>query len=217
MNSSILPLLIAALPFFAAGADMVHGDAVGNDPAKEQLCVERTRANSSFKNYKIVPFEIDKNYLDRSRNPRFGGSPDVTFIAIQNITGDSQLVQCAVSNGTGKYGPLTFTPEDTNWRLLGKPKPVAPNVALHRCFDAVVAKLNRPNYDHSSGSVAEVGPPSRRIRYPAGSIIAGLKADQYDVVVTGAAMYKSAGPDMDTVTFTCLFSPTLEVKAIQTK
>jgi hypothetical protein len=47
--------------------------------------------------------------------------------------------------------------------------------------------------------------------------IAGNTAESYDIMVHGNAFYKLPGPDLDEVNFTCLFSPMLELKAIQLK
>lgn len=51
----------------------------------------------------------------------------------------------------------------------------------------------------------------------AGNLIAGEKAERYDVAVEGTSFYKSSGPDLAAVKFTCLLSRALEVKAVQLK
>jgi hypothetical protein len=221
--------LIALLAAFAARAEMIHGDAVRNDPVNERLCIERTQGSSDYKGATLVPFEIDKDYVDRSRSPRFGGNPGVTFIAIENASGVDLLIQCDVLGGVGKYGPVWVRDENSTpslWRLPNKPEQFSPSIhtlagrsiATVRCIDAAVAKVNRPNYDHSINSeIAEVGPATTTSSNPAGSLIAGAKPERYDVIIRVTAMYKSAGPDMDTVQFVCLFSPLLKVKAIQIK
>lgn len=221
--------LVAFLAAFAARAEMIHGADVGNDPAKERLCIERTLASGDFKKAVLVPFEIDKDYVARSRSPRFGGNPEVTFIAIENEAGVDLLIQCDVLGGTGKYGAVFVRKEENApglWRLPNKPKQFSPSIqtfagraiATTRCFDAAVAKINRPNYDHSvSRGLEEVGPAINTMRYPAGSLIGDAKAERYDVAVAGTALYKSDGPDMDSVEFVCLLSPMLEIKAIQIK
>ena len=55
------------------------------------------------------------------------------------------------------------------------------------------------------------------IEKPAGKSIAGQKADRYDIVIMGKSFYKSAGPDLAAVKFTCLLSRALDVKAVQLK
>ncbi len=206
---------------------MIHSDAIGNDPAKEQVCRERTQASGDSKGAKLVPFEIDKDYVEKVRNPRLGGNPGVTFIAIEEASGVHLLIQCDVL-GSGKYGPVWVRNEDSTpalWRLPNKPKQFSPGIhtlagraiAMMRCIDAAVAKIDHPNYDHTSGGgIEEVG-ATKTSRYSTGLLIAGVKAEQYDVIVSGTAMYKSAGPDMEAVPMVCLFSPMLEVKAIQIK
>jgi hypothetical protein len=45
--------------------------------------------------------------------------------------------------------------------------------------------------------------------------IGGITVERFDVVTTGTAIYKTGGIDMDAIDFTCLFSPMLEVKAVE--
>jgi len=80
---------------------------------------------------------------------------------------------------------------------------------LRVCLKAVSPKHNRPDFDHSMHfPLAEVKP---------GALIAGKKAERYDIVLDGRLFYKSAGPDLAKIEFTCLLSPMLEFKAIQFK
>jgi hypothetical protein len=223
-------LAMATVVVFAPGllrGEMVPGDSIGNDPTKQKLCEERSKAR--FPGYTVVPFEIDKNYVARSRGvvPGFQGHSDTTFVAIENsILGTTMLMECSVSIGTGQYGPQAFYQEGgTPWHPI-KPPQFDPSIssqrgneiAADRCREAARIRINRPNFNHSSvlGSAVEVR-AMRGVRYPVGGLIAGAKAERYDVVVTGTALYGSAGPDMLAIKFTCLFSPMLEVKAIQLK
>jgi hypothetical protein len=66
-------------------------------------------------------------------------------------------------------------------------------------------------------SVQELGGRTTGVRFSAGSVIAGKKAERYDIVVQGKSFYGPANPDLTAVNFTCLLSPTLDVKAIQFK
>jgi hypothetical protein len=195
-----------------ASAQMIRNDAIGNDPAKERLCVLRANAVG-----KTVPFEIDSGYVARSRS----FNPDVTFIAIDGMS--PQLVECYLRKGTGRYEPATFTGEVEYWHLI-KPQQFKPGIntdkgismASNVCLKAVPAKINRPKFDHSVYSwVGEVNIGSP-LDHP-GALIAGKIASRYDIVVDGTAFYKSVGPDLAAVKFTCLLSPMLELKAIQFK
>ncbi|MFY3704159.1 hypothetical protein ACOTD8_11425 [Achromobacter dolens] len=200
------------LLFFSclAQAEMIRNDAIGNDPQKEKLCASRAQG-------KTVPFEIDSRYIKSARSY----NPDATFIAIDGIS--PQLVECHLRQGTGKYEPASFSPEGPHWRLL-RPKQFEPGIdtakgkamAAKVCIDAAPAKINRPNLDHSVYSnVIEIG--INGPRYRAGASIAGKKAERYDIAVEGTSFYKSAGPDLAAVTFTCLLSPTLAIKGIEFK
>ena len=203
-----------ALPalFFSAlaAAVMVSSESIGNDPEKEKLCASRAKA-------KPVPFEIDSQYVASSRSIH----PDATFIATDGIS--PQLVQCYLREGTGKYEPASFSPEQAFWHLP-RPKQFEPGIntpkgmsmAADACLQEVPARINRPNIDHSVYSgvieIASSGP-----RYRAGALIAGKKAERYDIAVLGTSFFKASGPDLDSISFTCLLSPLLEVKAIQFK
>ncbi len=206
-----LPLGFGLLFFSClAQAEMIRNDAIGNDPQKEKLCASRA-------NGKTVPFEIDSRYLKSARS----FNPDATFIAIDGIS--PQLVECHLRKGTGKYEPASYSPEGNNWRLI-RPKQFKPGIntpkgqsmAAKVCVDAAPAKINRPNFDHSVYSaVVEIGIDGPR--YRAGASIAGTKAERYDIAVEGKAFYKSSGPDLAAVKFTCLLSPMLAIKGIQFK
>ena len=205
-------LFVSGLVLFSciAEAEMIRNDAIGNDPAKERLCASRS-------NGKTVPFEIDSKYVERARS----FNPDATFIAVDGIS--PQLVECYLRQGTGKFEPASFSPEQGYWHLI-RPQQFNPGIsttkgremAANVCLEAAPAKINRPNFDHSVYlAVVEVdksGP-----RYHSGASIAGKKAERYDIAVEGTSFYKSSGPDLIAVKFTCLLSPMLDIKSIQFK
>lgn len=195
----------------AVHAEMISSDAIGNDPVKVKLCAARAKA-------KPVPFEIDSRYVDISRSQH----PDSTFIAIDGSS--PQLIECFLREGTGRFEPNSMTPEQKFWHLAGlQQEGIATStsdgmaIATRRCLDAVPEKINRPGFDHgvitSSVIAVKQGAPS----YSVGTNIGGIKAQRHDAVVTGHAFYKSSGPDLETVNFTCLLSPSADLKAIQFK
>jgi hypothetical protein len=206
-------LIIAAVVLLSpsiAKAQMVRNEAIGNDPTKELLCASRAGG-------KTVPFEIDSSYVARARSSH----PDITFIAIDGIS--PQLIECYLREGTGRYEPATSSPEQSYWHLI-KPKQFEPGIntprgiskAANVCLEAAQAKINRPNFDHSVYSAVvevNVGSPT----YHPNAQIAGKSAERYDIAVEGSSFYKSPGPDLAAIKFTCLLSPTLELKAIQLK
>ena len=207
-----LLLIVSSLLLFTgiARAEMVRNDTIGNDPDKEKLCASRAKG-------KPVPFEIDSRYVESARS----FNPDATFIAIDGMS--PQLVECYLRQGTGKFEPASFSPEQGYWHLI-KPKHFEPGIntsegssmAAKVCLEAAPAKINRPNLDHSiySGVIEiNIGSPL----YHPGASIVGKKAERYDIAVKGTSFYKSSGPDLAAVNFTCLLSPMLDVKAIQFK
>lgn len=199
------------LAFFAlticglAKAEMLPSSAIGNDPQKEQLCASRAKVQP-------VPFEIDPGYVKRER----AMYPDATFIADDNVA--QQLIVCILRPGTGRFEPDISMPEGNIWRLP-KPQQFQPSVnsqagiakAAKACLAVASTKITRSSLDHSvSTGVQEV--QKRSPMYPLGKTIGGAKIERYDVAVTGKSFYKSGGPDLDTVNFTCLFSPMLVLK-----
>lgn len=193
-----------------ARAQMVPNGSIGNDPDKEKLCASREKGETA-------PFEIDSGYLATSRSFH----PDATFIAIDGLT--PELVECYLREDTGRYEPASFTSELSYWHLVG-PKRFEPGIdtesgismAAKACFDAAPARINRPNFDHSvytSLHEINIGSPF----YHPGASIAGTRAERYDIEVQATSFYKASGPDLTGVKFSCLLSPTLEVKAIQLK
>ena len=112
-----------------------------------------------------------------------------------------------------------MTPEQSYgiWHTI---KPQGPGIATQKdrstaiktCLDAALSKSKRSGLDHSvSNAIFEVD------LNRAGTSIAGQKAQRYDIAVDGTSFYKSSGPDLAAVKFTCFLSRALEVKAIQLK
>lgn len=209
----LIVISILLLTSGLASADMVSNDSIGNDPVKEKLCASRAKVK------KTVPFEIDSDYVARTRSYY----PDATFIAVDE--GNPQLIECELRSGTGRFEPASYSSEQSYWHTI-KPKmfepgintPAGRSMAVNVCFEAVLSKSNRSEYDHSVYSVVqELGVKSAGVLFSAGTIIAGKKAERYDIVVQGTSFYKPANPDLTPVNFTCLLSPMLEVKAIQFK
>jgi hypothetical protein len=206
-------LLIASCLLFStslARAQMVLNNAIGNDPAKEKLCASRAKG-------KTVAFEIDSRYVASARSLH----QDATFIAIDGIS--PQLVECYLREGTGRFEPDSFSPEQSYWHLI-RPEGFKPGIntqigismAARVCLDAAPAKINRPNFDHSVfTSVVEIDVDSPL--YHPSITIAGKRAERYDIAVKATSFYRSSGPDLTAVRFTCLLSPMLAVKAIQFK
>ena len=211
-------LMIASLSFCLAGiatGQMVKSDVIGNDPAKEQLCALRAKATRGTA--KTVPFEVDSGYVARMR----ALNPDVTFIAIDGMS--PQLVECFLSEVTGRFEANTFSPEQWFWHLI-KPQQFQPPIGTHEadsvagnvCRKGASPRITNPDFDHSVILlVAEIniGSPTN---HP-GILIAGKTAERYDVVVKGKAFYRPADPDLTAINFTCLLSPMLKLKAVQAK
>jgi hypothetical protein len=189
---------------------MVSSSSIGNDSDKMKLCESRAKGET-------VPFEIDPHYIASER----AHHPDATFVAIDGAS--PQLVECYLREGTGRFEPASYSPQQSYWHLI-RPKRFEPGIntqigismAAKVCLDAAAARINRPNFDHSVYlSVAEIAIGSPL--YHPGALFAGQKAERYDIAVRAASFYKSSGPDLTAVNFTCLLSPMLEVKAIQLK
>jgi hypothetical protein len=197
-----------------ANGQMVSNSAIQNDPAKETLCAQRAKV-------KPVPFLIDQNYVASVRALH----PDTTFIADDGVI--PELIECRVSESTGKYELDALDSADSAYWQLIRPQQFTPGIgtaagqvtAGDACMKAAREKVSRDGFDHSFSptmGVYEINLDVAPWHRP-GVQIAGTKAERYDISVDGKLFYKSSGPDLDSVTVRCLLSPTLEVKSIQAK
>jgi hypothetical protein len=194
-----------------AHGQMVSNSTIQNDPSKETLCAQRAKV-------KPVPFVIDRGYVESTRALH----PDTTFIAEDGVF--RELIECRLRESTGRYEPDSRVPEQTYWHLP-RPQQFAPGIdtaagqkmAAEACLKAARDRANREGFDHSADSGVNeinlsVGP-----WYRPGVVIAGVKAERYDIAVAGSLFYKSSGPDLNAVRVNCLLSPMLEVKSIETR
>ena len=198
----------------AANAQMVSNSAVQNDSAKEALCAKRAKVKNP------VPFLIDQNYVNSIRAIH----PEATFIAEDGIL--PELIECHVSEETGVYELVSLSSEENSYWHLVRPEQFAPGIhtaagqvqADDVCFKAAREKVNRDGFDHSFGYTTDVNEITLNAApwYQPGVKVAGMKAERYDVSVLAELFYKSSGPDLTAFQVSCLLSPTLEVKAVQT-
>jgi hypothetical protein len=191
-------IVLGLLASSVVRAEMIPSSQAGNDPQKARLCASRAGTKIPGK---LVPFEIDPTYVDRARSFH----PDVTFIAIDDGT-SPQLVECYLREGTGKYEPAVFSPEQQYWHLIkpegsGIDTPQARSAAMDLCEKAALSKLTTKGFDHAVQDSAVEVTPKR-----AGSSVGGKLAERYDVWVDGAAFYKSNGPDLKQAKYSCLLS-----------
>ncbi|HVN17258.1 MAG TPA: hypothetical protein VMU05_00745 [Dongiaceae bacterium] len=217
-ETTVFLVCLIALP---ATAQMVRSDAIGNDPAKERLCIQRS-ANGA----RPTPFEIDAGYLARARKKH----PDVTFFAYGR-GGGAFLVECELREETGRFKWVSQTGSAWYWRSL---EPVlidiqtdpGRTIAIKTCSDAATTRATRlhVNFHHNVyikfdrvRTAVKRPPHSVRPRWvEAGDEIAGIKAEEDDGVVDGKAFYGPADPDYREVTFECLLSLDLtRLKAIK--
>jgi hypothetical protein len=147
-----------------------------------------------------------------------------------------QLVTCFLREGTGRFEPDSYFPESPVFERAPKgsiwsfhtirPKGFDPGIntnagremAANVCMKAVQEKSSKTDFDHIVyQSVIQVPGSATGTAIRADSLIAGTKANRYDIVVEGKSFYKSSGPDLKAVSYRCLLSPMLDVKAIQFK
>ena len=210
----LLLVFVCSLVFVSATASgqMISNSTIHNDSAKESLCAARA-------NVKPVAFFIDQKYVDDSRAVH----PDTTFIAADGII--HELFECRVSQSTGRYEADAMVSEQSYWHLP-RPQQFTPGIktalgqgkAADVCLNAGRQKAKREDFYHGFSSGTDVIEITLNVTpwYRPGTTIAGMKAERYDIAVEGKLFYKSSGPDLDAVNVTCLLSPMLEVKSIQT-
>jgi hypothetical protein len=196
-----------------ANGQMVSNSAIQNDPTKEALCVKRAKVK------KPVPFLIDQDYVNRTR----AAHPDTTFIAEDGII--PELIECRVKEETGVYELDSLSSEGNPFWHLVRPEQFAPGIhtvagrvqADDVCCKVAREKVNREGFDHSFGYTGDVDEITLDVGpwYLPGVKVAGMKAERYDIAVVGKLFYKSSGPDLTAFRVSCLFSPMLEVKAVQ--
>lgn len=196
MKASILAIL-PALIIQQAIADMVPSSEIENKKSLETLCAKRSKTTQ-------VKFFIDRDYLASERST----DADATFIASESLG----LVKCRTNSATGKFGPVSYSPEQWYWR---KDKPQQHNPSFNTKRGKEIAEAS------CLDAASETMPKDGLIRVvvigssEGGHLSSGRKAGQYDVVVYGRAQYKSDGPDLKPVPFTCLMSPMFEIKKIE--
>lgn len=216
--ATVLLLGLIAIP---AIAQMVRGDAIGNDPSKERLCVARSTYGA-----KSTAFEIDAGYLAQARKEH----PDATFIAYGRGSG-ATIVECELNKVTGRFEGVAWGGASWYWRSL-EPVPIDLNtrqaitLATKTCGDVATAQAARlqANFHHNVylkfdrvHKASQHRPGSVHPKWvEAGDLIAGVKAEEDDVSVDGKAFYGPADPDYREAPFECLLSPDLAtLKAIK--
>ncbi|HUB51996.1 MAG TPA: hypothetical protein VL986_07610 [Terracidiphilus sp.] len=213
-------IFLSSLAFVstAASSQMVSNSAIQNDPAKQSICAQRA-------NIKPVPFFIDQKYVDYILSIH----PDTTFIAADGVI--PELIECRITESTGQFeaeamsSEVQMMSEQSYWHLA-RPKEYSPSIkttagqskAIDVCMKAARDKANKDNFDHSFAWETDVNEITLDVApwFRPGAMIAGTKADRYDVAVEGELFYKSTGPDLEAMRATCLLSPMLEVKSVET-
>lgn len=199
--------MLGVLPLASSSAEMILNSSLNNDPAKEKLCLQRAGVKAD----QSVPFYIDSSYVRIARSFH----SDSTFVVKD---GDApSLIECYLRDGTGKFEPASFSPPQGYWHLP-MPKQFEPSISSRpgaeiagtRCIAAAEEKQDHEKLDHSVYFTVAKIDLSR-----VGKAIGTAKAERYDVYVEGKNFLKSSSLDLETVEFTCLFTPMLELKAIK--
>lgn len=206
-GSTILATMIAQ-------GQMVANSAIQDDPAKDALCAKRARVKT------VVPFVIDQNYVNLIRTAH----PDTAFIAEDGVI--PELIECRTNERTGVYELDSLSSEENTYWHLVRPEQFTPGIytaagqvqADDVCFKAAREKVNREDFDHSFGYTTDVNEITLDVApwYRPGVKVAGMKAERHDIAVVGKLFYKSSGPDLTALRVSCLLSPKLEVKEVQT-
>jgi hypothetical protein len=197
-----LALLVAAT---TVRAQFVPSSEIANDPAKVKLCISRLALPG-----KVVPFIIDKRYVEMVR----ATNPDTVFVAVDGAS--PQLVECHLRQGTGRFEPASYAPEQAHWQLH-RPPQHRPSINTREGMEAAtrVCLAAIQKTFGTSGSVSNV--PLDAYEAATGRKIGGKSSERYDVEVTIRTMYTAKGPDLAVRDVTCLLSPMFELKAIQSK
>jgi hypothetical protein len=208
----VFAIILAFSP--ACRAQMIRSEDLIQDKAKLNLCIQRARHGVSLGigNTDLVPFEIDKRYLDRVRQQ----DPNATFFATS-----MGLYQCGVS-GVGLYAPTSASGENWFWHVIRPPSfepsintPAGERLAANTCLKDVPQHADIPGFDHAGYFGAEdMGYRSPPPRDPSPPTVAGVAVSSYDVEVDGVAYFKTKGIDLLALDFVCLYSPMLELKAV---
>lgn len=216
IRTAIFLALLALLgSSVACRAQMIRSENLSQDKTKLDLCIQRARHGVSLGigNSDLVPFEIDKRYLDRVRLD----DPNVTFFATP--TG---LYQCGVS-GLGLYAPTSVSGENWFWHVIRPPSfqpaintEAGSRIAANACLKDVPPHADISEFDHAGYfGVQDMGYMSpREMARPNHPTVAGVAVTAYDVEVSGVAYFKTAGIDLLMLDYVCLYSPMLELKAV---
>jgi hypothetical protein len=202
----------------AAVAQWINSRDFQQDPVKLKVCMSRAKVSE------VGEFEINMEYVELIRK----SDPDATF-----LISSGSLTECAMNEGTGKYGPLSSTGENWGWHFIrpaqfkpGWHSPEGQARTIRECGEAAKTKLNRPNFDHYSFfTPREVLGATHWTTQQATNMSKGefhllddhdLPVAPYDIEVNGSEFYKTGGIDLKAVSVLCLFSPMLEIKAVKT-
>jgi hypothetical protein len=187
---------------------MLRNDAIENDPTLEKLCIDRTLhpPNTVIGRLYAVPFLLDCISVLSIRSDH----PEATFIAVSSSRSGfgGELVECL--RLSGEFAPAVRIPNEGIWSPI-KPQQFAgpgwTSTATDRCRRAAERKLGDTGIEQSGYfSVNEVGEGLR---------IAGLLTAAWDVEVKGNVVLKGPGPDLPVFDFSCLLSPTLELRNVE--
>lgn len=196
-------------------AQMIRSDALEQDTAKLNLCIDRSRHGVSLAigDQDLVPFEIDAGYLARAKKE----NPNVTFFATP-----SALYECKVA-GNGLYSAASSDGENWFWHVV-RPPSFQPSIntddgahlAANTCLRDVPKHADLQPFDHAGYFTAhDVGYLSPRLTAkPTRPTVGDVPISSYDVEVDGVAYFKTSGIDLLMLEFTCLYSPMLELKAV---
>jgi hypothetical protein len=141
-------LVVVLLSVPIGYAQMIRSDALQQDTAKLNLCINRARHGDSLAigDQDIVLFEIDGGYLARAKKE----NPNVTFFATPG-----SLYECNVA-GNGLYGPASASGESWFWHVI-RPPSFQPSIntddgshlAANTCLRDVPQHADLPAFDHA--------------------------------------------------------------------